>query len=325
MAAHCENGSTAGLLRFNGIRLSEPMVFGIGSGCFFSYMPFIHVNGQPVISFRHWPGMIFKRCTSHLGIEVQRMKFSSVAEASNMLNRKLKQGVPVGLLVGVYHLVYFPPEYRFHFNAHNLVVTGFENDRYQISDPVMEQFELLTKAELERVRFSKGTYPPKGRMYWIESVPATVDLKAAIRKGIIQNCRDMLHIPVPLFGNNGLRFIASRLKNWDKRFGHDKAALRLGMFIRMLEEIGTGGAGFRFMYAAFLQEVSEFLNLPWFLELSEQMTLIGDQWRDFASKGAKNLRNRGVPPASYKGLAEQLVKIAEQEKSIFRHLEKWAS
>ncbi len=68
-AAHCENGVTSNLLRFYQIKLSEPMVFGIGSGLFFSYMPFMKLNDLPVVSFRPWPGMIFNRITKRLGLE----------------------------------------------------------------------------------------------------------------------------------------------------------------------------------------------------------------------------------------------------------------
>ena len=37
----------------------------------------------------------------------------------------------------------------------------------------------------------------------------------------------------------------------------------LGNIVRMQEEIGTGGGGFRFMYAAFLQEAGDVLGLAW--------------------------------------------------------------
>ncbi|MBA4395138.1 MAG: peptidase, partial [Desulfobacca sp.] len=40
-AAHCENGTTSNLLRFHHLDLSEAMVFGIGAGLFFAFMPFI--------------------------------------------------------------------------------------------------------------------------------------------------------------------------------------------------------------------------------------------------------------------------------------------
>ena len=113
-AAHCENGVTSNLLKHYGINLSEPMVFGIGSGLFFSYMPFLKVNDIPLVSFRPWPGQIFNRITRRLGINIQRNKFSDQKESMDALDRNLQQGIPTGCLVGVYHLTYFPPAYRFH-------------------------------------------------------------------------------------------------------------------------------------------------------------------------------------------------------------------
>ena len=37
-AAHCENGAISTLLRYYGIELSEPMVFGLASGLFFTHL-----------------------------------------------------------------------------------------------------------------------------------------------------------------------------------------------------------------------------------------------------------------------------------------------
>ena len=75
------------------------------------------------------------------------------------LDRNLEKGIPTGCLVGVYHLTYFPPAYRFHFNAHNLVVTGKDNGEYLVSDPIMPGIERISRKDLARVRFAKGTYP----------------------------------------------------------------------------------------------------------------------------------------------------------------------
>ena len=43
------------------------------------------------------------------------------------LNNALLQGTPVGVQTSIYWLRYFPDSFRFHFNAHNLVVYGYEN------------------------------------------------------------------------------------------------------------------------------------------------------------------------------------------------------
>ncbi|MDD3875104.1 MAG: BtrH N-terminal domain-containing protein, partial [Bacteroidales bacterium] len=37
MAAHCETGAITASLNYRGLEISEPMVFGIGSGIFFGY------------------------------------------------------------------------------------------------------------------------------------------------------------------------------------------------------------------------------------------------------------------------------------------------
>jgi hypothetical protein len=322
IAAHCENGVTSNLLRFYGIELSEPMVFGIGSGYFFSHMPFIRLNGIAVTSFRVWPGVIFKRVTRRLGVEVKRMKFRDPERAMMELDRMIEQGVPVGMLVGVYQLPYFPPEYRFHFNAHNLTVFGKEGNRYFVSDPVMEQVESLSGEELKKVRFAQGTYPPQGRMYYITRVPEQIDIPRAVVLGILNTARDMLTIPFPMFGIKGIRYLASRLKKWPTKMGERKAALNLAQVIRMLEEIGTGGAGFRFIYAAFLQEAAILLHKPWLQEVSKEMTSIGDQWREFAVQASRCFKNRDNGKTSYGHLANLLIQIADREERVFIRLRK---
>lgn len=321
-AAHCENGAASNLLKHRNIHLSEPMVFGIGSGLFFSYMPFIKLNYLPVISFRPLPGMIFKRVTRRLGIRIHRERFKDPAKSMKRLDETLQQGIPAGCLVGVYHLSYFPAPYRFHFNAHNLIVYGRQNGSYVISDPVMEGPVTLTREELMRVRFAKGTYPPRGRFYYIEGIPERYDLKQAIVKGIQQTCKDMLDIPVPLFGVKGIRYLALRMKGWEKRLGKRKASQYLGQVVRMLEEIGTGGAGFRFIYAAFLQEAAAILGREELLTASRQMTAAGDRWREFAVISGRIIKDRAGSDESYGSAANILLDIADRENEIFIYLKK---
>lgn len=296
------------------------MVFGIGAGYFFSHMPFIKLHGMAVTSFRVLPGWIFSRVTKSLGVEVERKKFSDRATAMRELDILLDKGIPVGMLVGVFKLPYFPKEYRFHFNAHNLTVFGKEGNRYLVSDPIMEHVESLTYDELAEVRFSRGTYPPKGRMYHIRFVPEKVDLDSAIVKGIRKTAKDMLTIPVPMFGVKGISYLARRMRKWPARMGEKEAALNLGQVIRMLEEIGTGGAGFRFIYAAFLQESAQILNKPWLNGLSAEMTATGDKWREFAVEAARHFKNRSNGNTSYDTLADMLESIAASEAKIFTGL-----
>lgn len=319
-AAHCENGVTSNLLNHYQIRLSEPMVFGIGSGLFFSYMPFMKLNDLPVVSFRPWPGQIFNRITKRLGLKIQRFKFRDEAESMEALDRNLQNGIPTGCLVGVFHLTYLPQAYRFHFNAHNIVVVGRENGDYLVSDPIMPGIERLSHHDLQRVRFAKGTYPPKGRMYFITETSSSYNLNEAIVKGIKQVCKDMLGIPIPLFGVKGIRYLAKQMRNWPKKLGDKKASLYMGQVVRMLEEIGTGGAGFRFIYAAFLQEAARELKQPWLNDMSVEMTAAGDRWREFGLIAGRIFKNRAGQEDSYIAASDLLMDIADREEKIYRRL-----
>ncbi len=320
-AAHCENGVVSNLLRFYGVELSEPMVFGIGSGLFFSHMPFLKVDGIPVTSFRPLPGIIFSRIAKRLHIHFARKKYRrSPKKAMEELDKNLAKGIPTGMLVGVYHLSYFPEPYRFHFNAHNIIVYGEENSTYKISDPIMENVSELSYKELMRVRYAKGVFAPKGHMYWVDKAPGAIDLKAAIQKGITQTCKHMLTIPVPLFGVKGIRYMSKQVRNYPRKLGPRKAALFTGQIVRAQEEIGTGGAGFRYMYAAFLQEAAKVTDNDKLRELSFNMTAIGDMWREFATITGRIIKNRNKGDENYDRAADMLLKIAGEEEKFYQKL-----
>ena len=124
-AAHCENGAISTLLSYYGIELSEPMVFGLASGLFFTHLPFIKMSGMPVTAFRTFPGVLFKRITSLLGIKTVTRRYLSEEKAMRQLDQVLlEQKTPVGCVVGMFNLPYLPIEYRFHFNGHNICIIG---------------------------------------------------------------------------------------------------------------------------------------------------------------------------------------------------------
>ncbi len=320
-SAHCENGVVSNLLRFYGIELSEPMVFGIGSGLFFSHMPFLKVGGIPVTSFRPLPGIIFKRISKRLGITFEKHKYRQPIKAMKALDVNLENNIPTGMLVGVYHLTYFPDPYRFHFNAHNIVAYGKQENNYLISDPIMEGHETLSYDELLRVRYAKGTFAPKGHMYWVKNIPEDLDIEGAVIKGIKQVCKHMLTIPIPMFGVKGIRFLSKKLRNYPNKLGVRKAASYTGQIVRAQEEIGTGGAGFRFMYGAFLQEAADLLGNSRLRELSFEISEIGDQWREFAIITGRIVKNRNKVDESYDKAADLLLEIADKEEAFFKKLQ----
>ena len=324
-SAHCENGVTTSLLKHNGVDfITEPLAFGIGSGLFYIHVPFLKINNGPAIAFRTMPGAIFSRTCKSLGIKIQKIKFKDELAAQHFLDDKLAQNIPVGCQVGVFHLTYFPKEYRFHFNAHNLIVFGRLNDNYLISDPVMESTTELSAYDLNRARFAKGPLAPKGHIYFPENVQdVSIEIvKKAIVKGIKRNVRDMLSIPGNIAGVKGIRYTSKKIRSWRTKLGPKVAGLYLGQIVRMQEEIGTGGGGFRFIYAAFLQQSAQILEDQRLLEISNDFTKSGDLWRLAATKMAGIFKGRNTTQEAYDEIADIYLKIYELEKNAFINLKK---
>ncbi len=323
-SAHCECGVTSNLINhaFKGseYRISEALAFGIGQGIFFGYLPFIKVNELPLTTFRCPVGKIFKGVTRSLGIKVKWEKFYNVARAMDALDRELDKGHPVGCRTGGYWLPYFPPALRFHFNMHNLVVIGKEGNHYIISDPVFPDVVECPAKDLALARFARGALAPKGSMYRITQVPDFLDFQPAVMSGIKGAAKSMVKTPVPFLGTSGIRFLSRRVGKWPEKFDQKKTMLLLGQLIRMQEEIGTGGGGFRFMYSAFLQEASRVLDDDRLLSVSDLLTSSGDTWRKFAVKAARYCKGRANGDDSFEVMCHLLNTCADIETRAFKEL-----
>lgn len=318
--AHCESGVMSTLLKSQGIDFNEAMVFGLSHALTFVYLPIIKVSGMPLISYRMPPKSIIKTLAKSLKVRLKMQKFSNETVGMAALDKALSEGKLVGLQTSVFWLPYFPSEMRFHFNAHNLLVYGKEGDDYLISDPVFETVQRCAATDLQKARFAKGALAAKGLMYTMESFPSIeqIDLPKLIKQAIRKQAKQML-APLPFVGVKGIRTVAKSIEKLAAcKKGEKYNRLYLGHIVRMQEEIGTGGAGFRYLYAYFLEQAAEICNEPKFKQASEQMTEIGDKWRNFASLCVKQCRKPSAE--GYKIVADCLREIANNEENLWRSL-----
>lgn len=315
-AAHCESGVISSMLTHHGLPLSEAMVFGLSSALVFAYLPFVKLGGMPLIAYRTMPKSIIKGLQKNIGLKMQFETFSKAQQGADRLDDLLAQGKIVGAQTSVFWLPYFPEEMRFHFNAHNLMVISKDNDSYTISDPVFEKLVQADKKSLTKARFVKGVMAPKGSLYYPTYVPKTIDYKTVLPKCIKKTAKTMLKTPVPIAGLKGIRFLSKHIRKLAKK-DPQYAKLFLGHIIRMQEEIGTGGAGFRYIYASFLQQASELIDNATLLEASKMMTDTGDAWREFALLIAKSIRTKNKKSIDFDAIADKLNAVAAQEKQVY--------
>ncbi len=325
-AAHCETGTVSNLLKHYGVNLSEPMIFGLSSGLTYAYVPFIKINGLPLMAYRIPPKLILKMLSSRIkGLRVKFETFKNEQQGKKFLDNKLAQNVPVGLQTSVYFLPYFPKEMRFHFNAHNLIVFSkserSEVESYHISDSVFSHLNIIESAHLSKARFAKGALAPKGSLYFLEEIPESINFEKIIPKAIrFTGKTNGKFNPIPISGVLGMRRVANKIENLNKESSRYKQ-LFLGHIVRMQEEIGTGGAGFRYMYGAFLQESAKIINRPILEVWANEFISVGDKWRYFALLCAQISKNRG--DSTLEKAASCLRDIADIELKLYNKMAKF--
>lgn len=320
MAAHCETGTVTGILNHGGLAISEPMVFGISGGIFFAYLK------SPKFAFpmfvpRSKPGDIRKKVQKRLNVSYKQKTFRSPQKALSTLNDLLEQNIPVATQVDMFYMDYIPKYMKVHFNGHFITVVGRENGVYTVSDCYYPNLVDLKKDSLQKARFAKGDLAPKGLLFHFTNVPTGVDLKGPILAGIKEACRNMVKLPVPFIGVKGIRLFARKVVEWPKlardeeHLSHEIMKISVG-----LEDRGTGGAGFRFMYATFLQEAAKLLDSSDLADLSKQMMTIGDHWREVSLYSARIGKNKDLGPESLIKLQGMIMERADEEGAFFNQL-----
>lgn len=323
MAAHCESGSITSLLNNAGMEITEAMVFGISSGIFFGYFHKMKSFTFPTFIVRNKPGQMRSNLAKRLGIKFHTESFKSAEAGQKKLDQLLAQKIPVAVQVDFFYMDYIPAWERVHINVHFIVVVGKEGDKYIVSDSYFPKLVELDADSMRKARFAGGSMSPKGFLFYPTQIPSNPDYDKAIRKGIRKSCFNMLKIPIPFLGVKGIRTFARKIEEWPK-FARDTEHLshEVMKINILLEDQGTGGGGFRFIFATFLQQAADRLKLNSLHELSKEMMQIGDDWREISLYAARIGKNRDLGPERLHELGQKLVGRADAEEAFFKKLSK---
>ncbi|MDD4209680.1 MAG: BtrH N-terminal domain-containing protein [Bacteroidales bacterium] len=325
-ALHCETGSARNLFRFYGKHFSEAMIFGIGSGIDFIHFPIPLLNNLECPLFRSLTTKVFKNFSKRMGIKYKLLTFRNENKAMEKLDFLLESGIPVGLVVEVLFLPYFREiSGDWHFNGHQIVVVGKEGDDYIVSDTEWylpsDSYNKISSADLKKARFPKDLFALKGAMFYIESFTDTIDMKQAIVKGIKKTCFRMIDNPLPFIGYKGIYYLSKRMRNYIKKYGKMKALESIKWQYTISEVAGTGGSGYRFLYATFIKEAAEYLKDKELSDIAIEMRKVGDNWQQLALDITRYIKSEGANDINV--LADIVMSIAPKEEQVFRKLKQW--
>lgn len=322
MAAHCETGTVTALLNHAGLQITEPMVFGISGGIFFGYLKSADLP-FPMFILRSKPGDIRKKISKRLNIKFTEKKFRNPAEGEAALDAVLHQGQPTAVQVDFFYMNYMPEWQRVHINAHYIIVFGVNGSSYMVSDSYYKQKSQLDKQIMQTARFAGGMMAPNGTMFYVSRIPDALDLEKPIITGIKKAAFNMTRLPIPFLGVKGIHKFADKLLQWpDLARDLEDLSDRVMKINIFLEDQGTGGGGFRYMYATFLQQAAAIVREDRLKEMSKEMMEIGDKWRNISYFAAKIAKNRDLGPGRLKELSRMIHAQGDAEQKFFTELYK---
>jgi hypothetical protein len=253
---HCETTALGVLLRHQGLDLSEPMLFGLGSGLSFIYWDSKNL-GFPFLGGRVRPFDLTRNLATRLELELEVRETTSPRKAWENVVASIDAGHPVGLQLDSYYLDYFGS--KVHFGGHVVAMYGYDrHDAYLVETDQQGGTVSTSLTSLAQARAARGPMTAKHRSF---TLTAPTDLPSPQRQIIpaITACADaFLNPPIANLGHRGIEKAGKLVRTWLQRA--DNPQRDLPQAALLMEKAGTGGALFRNLYRDFLAECTQLLD-----------------------------------------------------------------
>ncbi len=312
---HCETTATGSLLYQLDIRLSEPMLFGIGEGLGYIFWN-MKIMDFPFIGGRVKPDALTEKICRNLNLDLEVMETSSVKKAWQNVKSHIDNGKAVGLKLDCYHLDYFTS--KIHFAGHYASIYGYDKEMAYLNDTNQQGRDARTTLKnLELARSEKGPMSSRNRSYTISRNGGNPEMRDVIKRAVHNNAIEFLNPPISNIGYKGIARTSSEVKKW---FNTSKDIKRdFQTSASLMERGGTGGSLFRNLYRDFLRESGEMLGSTQFIRASEEYDVIAKQWKTVADL----FDNIGeTQDLKYVNEASRLfLELSEREKSTMEKLQ----
>ncbi|MFJ2744547.1 BtrH N-terminal domain-containing protein [Streptomyces sp. NPDC087440] len=254
--AHCETAALHKVLAQHGTQVSEPLLFGLGGGISFMHMP-AGPEGRAFVGGRNGPFPDFtRRMTDGLGLPMDVVVPADPATAWQDVRGPLDRGEPVIVYGDLFHLPYY--QATRHFGAHAFVLLGHDPDARTVT--VSDRCRTARTLTLDELAAARGSehppFPPRYAWLRADWAKAREPSEDAVRRGVRASCDAMLNPVVPTFGLRGLAAYGAGLDHFVRKSPAADVVAALGGAYVDFELAGTGGCGFRVMFADFLTEAA---------------------------------------------------------------------
>jgi len=305
---HCETTATGSLIRHLGVKLSEPMLFGLGEGLNFIIWNMKTMN-FPFLGGRIKTDLLTRNITRNLNLKLIVRETSSIKKAWENVKEYIDSGSPVGIKLDCYHLNYFTN--KLHFAGHYVAIYGYDEDNAYLVDTIQQGgFVKASLKNLELARNEKGPMSSKNLSYTVEATHKKYDLKKAILQAIGNNAKNYLNPPIQNISYKGILKTSKEIIRWFNRSKDIEGDFKTTAML--MEKAGTGGALFRNLYRDFLKESFQILEIEEIGKSYEMFVEIAKLWREISKLFIRAGNSKSI---EYINKASKiLVELAEKEK-----------
>jgi hypothetical protein len=305
---HCETTATGSLIRHLGVKLSEPMLFGLGEGLNFIIWNMKTMN-FPFLGGRIKTDLLTRNITRNLNLKLIVRETSSIKKAWENVKEYIDSGSPVGIKLDCYHLNYFTN--KLHFAGHYVAIYGYDEDNAYLVDTIQQGgFVKASLKNLELARNEKGPMSSKNLSYTVEATHKKYDLKKAILQAIGNNAKNYLNPPIQNISYKGILKTSKEIIRWFNRSKDIEGDFKTTAML--MEKAGTGGALFRNLYRDFLKESFQILEIEEIGKSYEMFVEIAKLWREISKLFIRAGNSKSI---EYINKASKiLVELADKEK-----------
>ncbi|MFC6083016.1 BtrH N-terminal domain-containing protein [Sphaerisporangium aureirubrum] len=253
---HCETSALGVLLRHQGLDLSEPMLFGLGSGLSFIYWDGKNM-GFPFLGGRVRPFDLTRNLAARLGLDLVVQETTSPRRAWENVAALIDAGHPVGLQLDSYHLDYFGS--KVHFGGHVAAMYGYDDhDAYLVDTDQQGGAVSTSLTSLAQARAARGPMTARHRSFTLTVPGNPPSPDGRIVPAITACAGAFLDPPIANLGHRGIQKAGKLVPAWLQRT--DDPRRDLPQAAMLMEKAGTGGALFRNLYRDFLAECVQVLD-----------------------------------------------------------------
>jgi len=217
---------------------------------------------------------------TRMGLRFLWEEFENPSLSEQALMEKIDRGLPALIRTDIYYLPYYAS--KTHFPGHVIVVWGYDEARevFFVTDTGRPEIKEVPFSAMREARHqSSPFFEMKGNLFAPETITRPERLGEIIRKAIVHNSTVILDDSQAYQGVRGLDTWLGELSGWH---GFPDWQWVCRFTYQVIERRGTGGGGFRLMYADFLEESAEIVNEVASLKLPEKMLALGRAWQELA-------------------------------------------